>query len=1132
MRRKIHKCLCLLLAAVLLLSLAAPVALAAGDGNTVSIRTAEDLIRLAGDCTLDSWSQGKTVCLEADIDLTGTDFTPIPTFGGAFEGQGHTISGLSITGSGNVRGLFRYIQASGVVRDLSVEGRIDPSDRKNTLGGIAGSNRGLLSNCTFHGTVRGADSVGGLVGINESTGRIVNCAFSGAVTGEHYAGGIAGQNLGAIIQCRNSGNINTTEVDAELDLNALNREQLNAAENVPACTDIGGIAGYSSGILQSCTNSGSVGYAHMGYNVGGIVGRQSGYLDGCTNSGSILGRKDVGGIAGQLEPEVRLLYNQGQLGDLLDALDGLGDLLDQTREDLRGTSDALSDRMDNISARTDEAREAVGDLADSAADWTNENIEEINSLTARISWLIDQLTPILGDANGLMDLVEDLADELGNVLDEAGEASDLGAQAERELRAAVQSLRRAASSGREATVRLLSALEHLGTALGSALQSQEALEEVRAAAGELAAALQDMAASLVKIAQILWSGGDEAALGEAAQALADTLTRAGAALEQAVAAIAAHIDSGELEEAGEDAAAAWQALGEAAQSLLAAARNAADAAALLPDLLAQGGDIAEAFRDPGKTLEKLASRASSLGEDLYDVFQELAEEPTITILPIDSAIREQGDALGDIFADLLEDGDALRETMSAATDTLLDDLEAIGDQFQVITDLLRDLLDGSEEEDPADRFEDVSDQETDGTDTGWIANAQNTGTVEGDINVAGIAGAMAIEYDFDPEDDLIEVGDRSLDFHYQTKAVVRACVNHGAVTGKRDYAGGVVGLMDLGRVSSCENYGDIASTDGSYVGGIAGASWGTIRDSWVKCHLSGGDYIGGVAGLGATLENCHTLVEIEEGAAYLGAVAGDVDADAAVSGNTFTSERLGALDGISYAGRAEPVDFDTLCTTPGVPEAFSQLELTFVADGVVVEVIPFQYGEGIDALPAIPAKKGYSASWPDLDYTCLTASQTLEAEYTPYASALTDGGELPEILVDGSFGSRAQVSHTTEEVTWTNGDAEYTGTAYTVTVEDPDLEEISYTVHYRLPDPGKQYLLWVLGEDGWTQMDHQVDGQYLLLESQSETVTFCVTERESHLAAAMAAVGCIILIAGCCWFVRRSRKNAAARNNR
>lgn len=30
---------------------------------------------------------------------------------------------------------------------------------------------------------------------------------------------------------------------------------------------------------------------------------------------------------------------------------------------------------------------------------------------------------------------------------------------------------------------------------------------------------------------------------------------------------------------------------------------------------------------------------------------------------------------------------------------------------------------------------------------------------------------MAIEYDFDPEDDLIQEGDRSLDFRYQTKAL-------------------------------------------------------------------------------------------------------------------------------------------------------------------------------------------------------------------------------------------------------------------------------------------------------------------------------------------------------------------------
>ena len=1124
MRRKISKLLSLLLAAVLLLSLAAPAALAAGSADVVYLRTAEDLAELSKNCTLDSWSQGKTVYLEADIDLTGTDFAPIPTFGGTFEGQGHTISGLSLTGSGNVRGLFRYIQPSGVVRDLSVEGWIDPTDRKNTLGGIAGSNQGLLSNCSFHGTVRGADYIGGLVGTNESTGQIINCTFSGAVTGEHYVGGIAGQNGGSIIRCANSGSINTTEVDAELDLDNLNQEQLNAAENVPVCTDIGGITGFSSGILQSCVNTGAVGYAHVGYNIGGIAGRQSGYLNGCTNSGTILGRKDVGGIAGQLVPEVRLLYNEGQVGDLLDELDVLRSLIDQTGDDVRGASDEISERMQAISDRAAEAQEAIGDFADSAADWANENMDEINDLSARLSWLIDQLTPVLDDASGLMDLAEDLADQLEEVLDEAGQASDLGEQTERELRAAVRSLRQAAASGKTAVARLLSALEHLGAALGSALQSQEAMEEVRAAAGELAAALRDMSDALARIAQLLWSGGDEAALREAIQALADTLDRAGAALEQAVAAVAAHLDGDALDSAGEDAAAAWQALRTAAQSLLDAAGHTADAASLLPELLAQGGDIAEALRAPGRTLEKLASRAAGLGEDLADIFRELAEEPTLSIRPIDSTLRQQGDALGDIFSGLLDDGDALRETMSGSTDILLDDLDAINEQFGVITDLLRDLLEGGEE--PEDRFEDVSDEASAATDTGDLSDARNDGTVEGDINVAGIVGSMAIEYDFDPEDDLIREGDRSLDFRYQTRAVVAACINTGEITGKQDYAGGIVGLMDLGRVSGCENYGTVTSTNGDYVGGIAGASWGSIRDSWSKCRLSGGDYVGGVAGLGATLVNCHTLVTIDEGDACLGAVAGDVDSSGTVSGNTFTSESLGALDGISYAGRAEPVTFDALCGTEGVPELFSRLELTFAADGVTVAVVAFRYGEGIDALPEIPAKKGYSAAWPDLDYTHLTASQTLEAEYTPYTSALTDGGELPQILVDGSFSSRAEVSHTTEEVTWTDARGRtHSGTAYTVTVEDPDLEQVTYTVHCRLPDAGGRYDLWVLGEDGWSQADFTIDGQYLLLTSQTEAITFCVTERPGSLSAWLAAgAGCLLLLAAACYVPRRIRK--------
>lgn len=1271
MKQKIHKTLSLLLTTVLLLGLLTPVALAAGKPETIQIRTAEDLADLAKQCTLDSWSQGKTVCLEADIALKEGEFTPIPTFGGTFEGQGHTISGVFISGSGNVRGLFRYIQPTGVVEDLTVEGSAAPTDRKNTIGGLAGSNRGTVRNCSFSGEVSGTDTIGGLVGVNEAEGQIINCSFSGSVTGEHYVGGIAGQNLGSIIQCKNSGSINTTEVDAEVSLEDLNTEQLNSAENMPACTDIGGIAGFSSGIVQSCVNTGAVGYAHVGYNIGGIAGRQSGYLDGCTNSGTVLGRKDVGGIAGQLEPEVSLLYNKGRTGELLDELDVLRNLIDQTQTDLRGASDELTERMQALSQRAGQAQDAIGNFSDAAADWANDNIGQINSLTARASWLIDNLTPVVQDGTDAMDLVEKLAEQLGDAAQQAQTAGQLGAGAAGQMESAATQLKAAADHGRDSAEHLKTAIKHLRDGLGDSTQTARAAAEVGEATSGLADSFQKIADGFARMQDALDKGagtasgtqtwttladqmgafqracaalpdcleqGGEAlvrllqdgenqetagqmkAAGDALLAAKGTFETAGAKLAQTLAQVqmgdvaaekALETDLTEFTAARETLCAAgdqvskllgsssapegerWKSAMEglnsalteaetaeaqletdlgkvpgkdssqlsavrtdlrsiktAAQSLQAigtqwnlaagdadpweearlelqragedlssamedfsrAAETSAAAVRQLKEALTQAGDAAAQLHKAGDTARQLSTQLSGMSESLSRIFRELSTRPTITIRPIDSPLREQGDALGEVFSGLLDDGDALRETMSSTSDTLLDDLEGISDQFGVITDLLRDMLQGSADEDLKDRFEDVSDQETGQADTGFLSNSRNQGIVEGDINVAGIVGSMAIEYDFDPEDDLVQQGDRSLDFRYQTRAAAVSCVNTGEVTGKQDCAGGVVGLMDLGRVSGCENYGTVSSTDGDYVGGIAGASWGSIRDSWSKCHLSGGDYVGGVAGLGATVVNCHTLVDIEKGSAYLGAVAGDMDSGGQIQGNTFTSDDLGALDGISYAGKAEPVDFDTLCTTSGVPELFSQLELTFVADGVTVAVIPFQYGGGIEALPEIPAKKGYSASWPDLDYTCLTASQTLEAEYTPYTSALTDGGELPEILVDGSFSTQATVTHTTKEVTWTDGNVHHSGTAYTVEVDDPDLEQGTYTVHYRLPDTGKRYTLWVLGEDGsWSRQDYETDGQYLLLRAQDNPITFCVTEGAANWSVLVAVIGGLAL---------------------
>ena len=1118
MKPTVCKFLSLLLAGVLLLTPAVP-ALAAEGSDTVRLRTADDLVQLSRSCTLDSWSRGKTVILEADIDLSGRDFAPIPTFGGTFEGQGHTISGLSITGSGNVRGLFRYIQSTGVVRDLTVKGLIDPSDRKNTLGGLAGSNQGLLSNCTFVGSVSGADSIGGLVGVNAAQGQLIHCSFSGSVTGEHYVGGIAGQNFGSIIQCGNSGAVNTTEVEAEVDLEEMNREQLNAAENVPVCTDIGGITGFSSGILQSCTNTGAVGYAHIGYNIGGITGRQSGYLNGCSNSGTVLGRKDVGGIAGQLEPEVRLLYNEGQVGGLLDQLDVLRGMLDQTRADIRDTSDALSRQMQAVSDRTGAAQEALGSLADAAGGWTDETIEAVNGFSARISWLVDEMTPILSDTAGAMDLAETLAKQMENALNEALAAGDLGAGAAAELEDALQAFRTALDQGRASRARVQSALSHLKRTLERGEDTAPALEEFFSSSRTLWEDCAQIASSAGRVLELLWSAGDpegQAALRQALSALRDAFSQAADALPDTGAALVrlagTLIHPEELSAAREDVRAAAETLAAAAEALARGMENGQDAVRALGEFLEQTDGAGTALGNAVGTAEALFSRGAGIGRDLSEVFRELSQLPAITLQPLDSSIQAQRDALGTAFSGLLADGDTLRETMSGSTDILLDDLEDLNAQFGVITDLLRQILTDPEAA-SEDRFEDVSDQEG-STGTGSLSDARNTGTVEGDINVGGIVGSMAVEYDFDPEDDLIREGDRSLDVRYQTRAVVTACVNTGTVTGKQNYVGGVAGLMDLGRVSGCENYGDLSSTNGDYVGGIAGASWGSIRACWSKGHLSGGDYIGGVAGLGATITDCHTLTAIDAGSAYLGAVAGDVEQDGVVSGNTFTSDRLGGLDGVSYAGRAEPVSFADLCAVPGIPAQFSRLELTFVADGKVVAVVPFSYGGGIDSIPEIPAKKGYSAAWPELDYTHLTASQTLEAVYTPYSSALSDGGDLPEILVDGSFSSRASVRHTTEPVSWTDPSGRrHSGTSYTVTVEDPDLSQVSYTIHCRLSDPDGHYALWILGEDGWTQADYEIDGRYLLISCQTGTVTFCITEQDSALLVwGAAALGGLVLL--------------------
>ena len=480
--KRIHNRLAILLIFALLLSLAAPVGAA---GSRITIRTPEDLVELSRRCSLDSWSRGKTVVLSADLDLSDVEFSSIPTFGGTFDGQGYTISGLTITGSGNVRGLFRYLQSGGVVQNVSLEVTIEPTDLQDSLGGLVGNNRGSVRNCTVTGSIQGETNIGGIIGVNESSGKIINSTFSGSVTGEHYVGGIAGQNLGSILQCVNQGKINTVAVEGEADLEDLDSRPLNSTENLPACTDIGGITGFSTGVLQSCKNTGPVGYEHVGYNVGGIAGRQSGYLNGCTNQGVILGRKDVGGIAGQLEPEIFLRYGEDLLNQLWSELGTLGDQVDHLLSDLNSTNTSTTAQLQMLSSHAGTAQDAAGELMDAAKDWANGNLSTVNDLSARISWSLQQLEPILETLRPLPEELTDAVDALEEGLDQAEQAGDLASDAGQSLRTALQEALRAADHMNEGLEHIRASQDALKSALGDPNEIKLALEQMAKGIGQL-----------------------------------------------------------------------------------------------------------------------------------------------------------------------------------------------------------------------------------------------------------------------------------------------------------------------------------------------------------------------------------------------------------------------------------------------------------------------------------------------------------------------------------------------------------------------------------------------------------------------------------------------------------------------
>lgn len=401
--------------------------------ETININTAEDFIELAANCHIDSWSENKYVCLKKDIDLTGTGFETIAVFGGIFDGEGHTISGFRHMGDGYVTGLFRYIGSTGIVQNLNLKGNISSENEQECIGSICGVNYGTIKNSTFQGTVSGRDTVGGIVGINENTGIISGCSARGRVTGYYSTGGIAGINHGTLNNCTNRAGINDdsawVEEDDEMG-GILQSLTSNDNNEIYSGVDTGGITGYSDGVISGCANRGTVGYEHTGYNIGGIAGRQSGIVSLSTNYGTVYGRKDVGGIVGQMEPFIEI--NEAE--SLRDAVNKLHDLIDKTIDDMQATKNVVKSDVDIMQTFADYAIDAGDALTDQLTDFVDVNIGQVNSVSERMEHVLDMLPTVLdnmsnaGDGmtrfgNVMKDVTNDL-DVLDKLDDSAYDGTD------------------------------------------------------------------------------------------------------------------------------------------------------------------------------------------------------------------------------------------------------------------------------------------------------------------------------------------------------------------------------------------------------------------------------------------------------------------------------------------------------------------------------------------------------------------------------------------------------------------------------------------------------------------------------------------------------------------------------------
>lgn len=260
--------------------------------------------------------------LEKDIDASEMRLDPIgynwnQRFAGTFDGNGKTISNLSIVAEGTgYAGFFGSVDTAGVVKNLTLK-NVTVKGGGYYVGGMIGRCLGTIENCHAEGEVyNNGSNTGGIAGVGC---KITKATFKGTVTGlGGIAGGIVGEVTGAVDGVSAHATVIVGGLSATYTGGGIVGLMYKAAASVSNsyfaglvdgslyASDLylGGIAGQCyNGKISNCFNVGTVKGFGSNTCVGGIAGKVAGSVTDCYNAGNIMSTasRRTGGIIGMIE---------------------------------------------------------------------------------------------------------------------------------------------------------------------------------------------------------------------------------------------------------------------------------------------------------------------------------------------------------------------------------------------------------------------------------------------------------------------------------------------------------------------------------------------------------------------------------------------------------------------------------------------------------------------------------------------------------------------------------------------------------------------------------------------------------------------------------------------------------------